>query len=266
MARHNAASRAAAKIGSAVLVCIALAWQALGAGLPATTARVGQSSPPPPTQASVPDGWQSWDEASAPDYVLEAGPAQVRKALEAGEISNSPLDGLGRPGLVAASLTHESRERARQRGRQDIEVDPVGWPDENPKVSIETPDGSTHRGRFWNRSHLLADSLGGDPARENLVTGSRMQNASGNDNEGGMAYGEQVARDWLDKHDDDDALPLCEGGGYLCAQDHRDEGGELLLIVDMFSSDGTVDMELIVYNAAKGYAIDYETGVVTRVD
>ena len=34
----------------------------------------------------------------------------------------------------------------------------------------------------------------------------------------------------------------------------------------MFSSDGTVDMELIVYNAAKGYAIDYETGVVTRMD
>ena len=109
MARHNAASRAAAKIGSAVLVCIALAWQALGAGLPATTARVES---PTTAQASVPDGWQSWDEASAPDYVLEAGPAQVRKALEAGEISYSPLDGLGRPGLVAASLTHESRERA----------------------------------------------------------------------------------------------------------------------------------------------------------
>lgn len=201
MARHNAASRAAAKIGSAVLVCIALAWQALGAGLPATTARVDPVESPTTAQASVPDGWQSWDEASAPDYVLEAGPAQVRKALEAGEISYSPLDGLGRPGLVAASLTHESRERARQRGRQDIEVDPVGWPDENPKVSIETPDGSTYRGRFWNRSHLLADSLGGDPTRENLVTGSRMQNAGGNDNEGGMAYGEQVARDWLDEHD-----------------------------------------------------------------
>ncbi len=163
MARHNAASRAAAKIGSAVLVCIALAWQALGAGLPATTARVDPVESPTTAQASVPDGWQSWDEASAPDYVLEAGPAQVRKALEAGEISYSPLDGLGRPGLVAASLTHESRERARQRGRQDIEVDPVGWPDENPKVSIETPDGSTYRGRFWNRSHLLADSLGGTP-------------------------------------------------------------------------------------------------------
>ena len=47
------------------------------------------------------------------------------------------------------------------------------------------------------------------------------------------------------------------------------EGSERIpraVIVDMFSSDGTVDMELIVYNAAKGYAIDYETGVVTRVD
>lgn len=260
MARRNAASRAAAKIGSAFLVCIALAWQALGAGLPATTARVAQVESPTTAQASVPDGWQSWDEVAAPDYVLEAGPAQVRKALETGEISYSPLDGLGRPGLVAASLTHETRERARQRGRQGIEVDPVGWPDENPKVNIETPDGSTYRGRFWNRSRLLADSLGGDPARENLVTGSRMQNAGGNDNEGGMAYGEQVARDWLDKHDDGtlyySALPLYEGTERI----------PRAVIVDMFSSDGTVDMELIVYNAAKGYAIDYETGVVTRVD
>ncbi|WP_333786261.1 DNA/RNA non-specific endonuclease [Parolsenella catena] len=260
MARHNAASRAAAKIGSAVLVCIALAWQALGAGLPATTARDAPVESPTTAQASVPDGWQSWDEASAPDYVLEAGPAQVRRALEAGEMSYSPLDGLGRPGLVAASLTHESRERASQRGRQDIEVDPVGWPDENPKVSIETPDGSTYRGHFWNRSHLLADSLGGDPTRENLVTGSRMQNAGGNDNEGGMAYGEQVARDWLDEHDGGtlyySALPLYEGSERI----------PRAVIVDMFSSDGTVDMELIVYNAAKGYAIDYETGVVTRVD
>ena len=70
MARHNAASRAAAKIGSAVLVCIALAWQALGAGLPATTARVAPVESPTAAQASVPDGWQSWDEASAPDYEL----------------------------------------------------------------------------------------------------------------------------------------------------------------------------------------------------
>lgn len=52
------------------------------------------------------------------------------------------------------------------------------------------------------------------------------------------------------------ALPLYEGSERI----------PRAVIVDMFSSDGTVDMELIVYNAAKGYAIDYETGVVTRVD
>ena len=258
MARHNAASRAAAKIGSAVLVCIALAWQALGAGLPATTARVAPVESPTTAQASVPDGWQSWDEAAAPDYVLEAGPAQVRKALEAGEISYSPLDGLGRPGLVAASLTHESRERARQRGRQDIEVDPVGWPDENPKVSIETPDGSTYRGRFWNRSHLLADSLGGDPTRENLVAGSRMQNAGGNDNEGGMAYGEQVARDWLDKHDD--------GTLYYCAIPVY-VGDELVprsVYVEMKSDDGSIDESIEVFNTANGYTINYSDGTFSK--
>lgn len=254
--RRTARHSAAAGLASVLLALAALAWEALGGALP--NGAVETTGEPATSQAytSIPDGWQSWDESVAPDYVLETGRAQIRASLEEGQVSYSPLDGLGRPGLVAASLTHDVREAARERGRQQIDVDPCGWPKTNPEVLVETPDGGIYHGRFWNRSHLLADSLGGDPTRENLVTGTRMQNTGGNDEGGGMAYGEAIARDWLDAHESGtlyySALPLYAG----------DEEIPRAVIVDMRSSDGQVDMELIVYNAAKGYSVDYETGDV----
>ena len=85
------------------------------------------------------------------------------------------------------------------------------------------------------------------------MTGTRMQNAGGNDNEGGMAYGEQIARTWLDAHENGtlyySATPLYVGGERI----------PRAVIVDMRSSDGSIDTELIVYNAAKGYEVNYET-------
>ena len=258
MARRSTPQRTIAQIGSAILVALALAWQAVGGALPASLAPSPEVSTATTAAVSTPDGWQTWNEAAAPNYVREVGPAQVRKEVEPGQVCYSPLDELGRPGIVAANLTHEMREQAKERGRQDIDVDPAGWPSENPKARIETPGGDTYSGRFWNRSHLLADSLGGDPTRENLVTGTRMQNAGGNDNEGGMAYGEQIARAWLDGHESGtlyySATPLYVGGERI----------PRAVIVDMRSSDGSIDTELIVYNAAKGYEVNYETGVVTR--
>ena len=260
MSRRNAPAPLVAKLGSALLVLAALAWQAIGGIVPGTVPVSGSAadSASSSANASIPEGWQSWDEQAAPNYVLEEGPAQVRADVEAGQISYSALDDLGRPGLMAASLTHETRVQAKERDRQDIDVNPAGWPETNPKVSIETPSGDTYKGRFWNRSHLLADSLGGDPTRENLVTGTRMQNAGGNDNEGGMAFGEQMARSWLDDHETGtlyySALPLYVG----------DEPIPRAVVVDMHSSDGQIDCELLVFNAAKGYDVDYETAGVTR--
>ena len=264
MPKKNRAASPVAKLGALVLVLAAALSQALGHGgaqpssprpEPATETPAGAAS----AHASIPGGWQRWDESAAPEYVLEVGPAQIRADVAEGDVSYSGLDAEGRPGLVAASLTHETRASAKERGRRDIDVDPVGWPGENPKVTITTPDGGTYRGRFWNRSHLLADSLGGDPTTENLVTGTRMQNAGGNDDKGGMAYGEQIARDWLDTHTTGSlyysALPLYVGG----------EPIPRAVLVDMRSSDGTIDEELLVYNAAKGFDIDYETGDVKAV-
>ena len=100
--------------------------------------------------------------------------------------------------------TTESRLQAKQRGRQDINIDPTGWPEKNQKVTItdSKDSGVSYYGWFWNRSHMVADSLGGDPIKENLVTGTRTQNVGlSKDHTGGMAYAETKARDYLDNPD-----------------------------------------------------------------
>lgn len=202
--------------------------------------------------------WKTWDEDSAPNYVKTVGEAQIRQNVDAGQVYYAGLDEGGRAGLVAAMLTPSMRNQAKDRGRQDIDVNPAGWPSNNPETEVVTPDGSIYQGVFWNRSHLLADSLGGDPRRDNLITGTRMQNVGANDGAGGMAYTETIARDWLDSHSDGalyySALPLYEGN----------ESIPRAVVVDMKSSDGSIDIEVVVYNAAKGYAIDYSSGSISK--
>ena len=141
-----------------------------------------------------------------------------------------------------------------EREREDMQsIHPSGW-GHNAEVDIELIDGSFYHGYLYNRSHLIAKSLGGAEIRENLVTGTRMQNVGDSNPAGGMLFCEQVARDWLVRNPDGwvlySATPVYEGDELLCRS----------VIVDMRSSDGTLDMQVEVYNAALGYVIDYATG------
>jgi len=81
-----------------------------------------------------------------------------------------------------------------------------------------------------------------------------MQNVGSNDGEGGMAYPEGLVRTWLDKNPEGtvwySSTPTYEG----------DEVVPRSVIVDLLSSDGTLDLELEVYNTAWGYSIDYADG------
>lgn len=154
----------------------------------------------------------------------------------------SGLDELGRPSWVFSCITSEQYKLEKTKPRQEIKVDPVGWVKPNPRVILS--DGkNTYKGFLYNRSHLLADSLGGDPIKENLITGTRLQNVGWNKkgSEGGMAYGETLARDWLNKNK-----------GYLQYEVicHY-EGKDLLSdyqIVNIKSSDGTLDLQIKVFN------------------
>jgi DNA-entry nuclease len=84
-----------------------------------------------------------------------------------------------------------------------------------------------------------------------------MQNVGSNRNggeSGGTGYCEGLARNWLDAHHDgtllSSAVPVYLGSELVCRS----------VVVDLRSSDGTLDQRVEVYNAAAGHEIDYETG------
>ena len=168
-------------------------------------------------------------------------------------INYGGLDDLGRPTYATAKITKAIIDREKTENRQPIDVNPSGWPAYNPKKKIINSDGSVYNGYFYNRSHMIADSLGGDAIVENLTTGTRSQNVGGIDHNGGMAYMENKIRDYFKHHD---------GYVYYTVQNkYKDD--ELIprySIVNAKSSDGVIDECVKVLNVAHGYTIDYMTG------
>lgn len=199
--------------------------------------------------------YTEWDADKYPDYYRVVGTAVVDVELKPGEVIYEGLDYLGRTGRVVGNVTLEMARDGSEREREDISgIHPSGW-GHNREVDIEMPGGNTYHGALFNRSHLLAKSLGGDDADYNLVTGTRTQNVGDNrGQDGGMAYTEGIARDWLYDNPDGtvfySALPVYEGDELLPRS----------VIVDVRSSDGTIDQEVEVYNAVLGFDIDYATG------
>lgn len=196
----------------------------------------------------------SWDEEGSPDYWRLVGPAIVDLEIPAGEIWYQPLDDLGRATRVAGTIDYATMRAGIARERGDLRnLEPSGW-GHNEEAEIVQPNGNEYHGYFWNRSHLVAKSLGGSDELENLVCGTRMQNVGANDGRGGMGYPESLARSWLEAHPEGtiyySVAPLYEGDEAVCRS----------VLVDIRSSDGELDLELEVYNAAKGFAIDYATG------
>lgn len=201
--------------------------------------------------------YSTWSEKESPNYVRLVGKAQVEDPLEPGDVSYSPLDDVGRAGQVRACITARMVEAGSSRERSDSLPDPSGWPTQNLVADIVLPTGETYHGWFWNRCHLLAKSLGGSDELENLVCGTRMFNVGANDGQGGMDLFETAIRDWLETYPDVTvqyvATPCYEG----------DELVPRSIVVDVLSSDGELNERLEVYNAAKGYEIDYADGSVS---
>ena len=199
--------------------------------------------------------YTSWNEDEYPEYYRVVGTAVVDVELEPGEVRYEGLDELGRTGRVTANVTLDMAREGSEREREDMSwIHPSGW-GHNEQVDIVMPDGDTYHGAIFNRSHLLAKSLGGEEIPENMVTGTRTQNVGDNrGQDGGMAYTEGIARDWL--------WDNREGSVYYSATPVY-EGDELVprsVIVDVRSSDGSIDQEIEVFNAVAGFEIDYSTG------
>lgn len=200
-----------------------------------------------------------WDAAAAPDGYLVQGAAIVGKDLPEGEYAYTGLDSLGRTQAAYACITTDdyAREKAEERDDFKSDADKIsGW-GYNAKASVTFPNGKTYNGYFYNRSHLIADSLGGTPARENLVTGTRFQNVGSGS--GGMSYAEEKARDWLED---------APAGSYIYyAATPVYVGDELVprsVYVDMLSSDGKINEHVEVFNVSGDpfYDVDYSTGKI----
>ena len=107
------------------------------------------------------------------DYYQVDGQAQRSyKDAKEDQITYCDLDSLGRPTCAYSLLTTDMRQKAKARGRQHIDVNPTGWPKYNQKVTI-TDGSQSYTGWFWNRSHMIADSLGGDPKRRYQLCSQR---------------------------------------------------------------------------------------------
>ncbi|WP_028263594.1 DNA/RNA non-specific endonuclease [Atopobium fossor] len=199
--------------------------------------------------------YTSWNEKDSPNYVRLIGQAFIDQEVAVGQVVYSGIDGLGRTREVRACITHQMMEEGMAREREQM-PNPAGWPRKNPEVQIELYNGSLYKGRMWNRSHLLAKSLGGKEIVENLITGTRMQNVGANDDQGGMAMVETAVRNWLNANPSGTvqfvATPIYEGNELIPRS----------IIVDVKTSDGLIDEEVEVYNAAKGYNLNYYNGKV----
>lgn len=210
-----------------------------------------------PAEAKAPSKYK-WSEKVAPNYVVTIGKAKVSKKPKKGTIKYSKLDKYGRTRRAVGNITYKMvKDSIGWREEFAPEDDPAGW-GYNKKVKIKLCTGKYYKGYFYNRSHLIADSLGGRAVRKNLITGTRMQNVGANDGLGGMAYTERKVIDYLYKHH--------KATVYYSANPIY-KGSELLprsVIVDIRSSDKKLNERVIVYNAAKGFKIDYKTGKVKK--
>lgn len=235
---------AAIALAAITMACALALWPRGALPAPHTANGTSQDIPAP----------SEWDWKAAPDYYAVQGPAHDVFELDEPGVDYGEPDNLGRAtyaeGLVDAAMMREGTSRP----RGDMSAtNPTGWGN-NERVDINLGEKGWYHGFFWNRSHLLAKSLGGDDQTHNLICGTRTQNVGANDGEGGMAYGETLCREWLDEHPDGQVSYRATASYVGWEQVPRS------VFVDMRSSDGSIDQHVEVYNAARGYSIDYGDG------
>lgn len=126
----------------------------------------------------------------------------------------------------------------------------------NEEVKVKLPTGKIYSGYFYNRSHLIADSLGGRSYKYNVVTGTRQQNV-GNNGDGGMQYIEKKVKDYVEQTKNNvyyEVTPVYNGNELV----------PRYVIVNAKSEDGVINEKVKVFNNASGYEINYSDGSFTK--
>ena len=155
------------------------------------------------------------------------------------------------PTRATVVLNHTSITR-QYGNQQSFSKNTAGYT-KNKEVLIENPKYEPYHGWFWNRSHLIADSLGGPSEPYNAITGTRPQNVGARDNQGGMRLPESRAYDYIYANPKKtllyDVVPL-----------YFDTNDLVPYAVQVTLYNGDVRERYITLNIAYGYQIDYKTG------
>lgn len=208
------------------------------------------------TETSSNSTGSDYDESKFPDMYEVLGKAEIDESKFSTTYSYSH-DDLDRT-TTAYGLVNYKAVMDSKGWRADFEPnsEPSGWykgkESNNKKVSVKLPTGKIYNGYFYNRSHLIADSLGGRSYKYNVVTGTRQQNV-GNNGNGGMQYIEKKVVDYVEK---------TKNNVYYSVEPYY-EDNELVpryVIVNAKSDDGVINEKVKVFNNASGYEINYSDG------
>lgn len=198
-------------------------------------------------------------DGAATDYIAASDMRSlIDSASEDGIFNYGEGDDLGRTGEVTSVITWKTIEKSAGT-REEFEKgsNPSGWPKKNPKVEVKFADKNYH-GYVWNRSHLVADSLGGRAFRWNLITGTRAQNVGQNDQKGGMQHIEKKTIDFI-KSDKSQkvyykAVPIYSGNELI----------PRIVEVYAYSTNGKLNEKVVTINELPGFKINYNDGSVTQ--
>ena len=229
---------------------------------------------------------QPWNASTAPNgYQVLDMKADIDYSIEAGNIHYTGFDKFGRTGRAVGNITYDMVKESsgwRAKFASDVDSKLSGW-GKNKKITSNLPGGITYSGYMYNRSHLIADSLGGykhvyksdgsiDTDKsvseaQNLVTGTRFQNVGTNNSKGsgygGMAYFEDMARKYLTEHEN---CAIWYSVEPVYASDNEIIPRACIVKMVSCDSDGNHGINLvgIVYNVQPGYTVDYTTGNFTK--
>ena len=190
-------------------------------------------------------------------YHEVVGKAKFKYKITNG-ITYGKTDKYNRPTYATALITVKLYNKEKNEDRETIKVKPCGWT-KNFKTVITHKDGTSYKGWFWNKSHMIADSLGGSAVYENLITGTRPQNVGGRKNDGGMAYMENKIRNYFNQGNIGNVKYSVEN-----VYNSNKDKLPIYSIVNALSDDNKINEEVIVYNSAEGFNIDYKTGKATK--
>lgn len=155
------------------------------------------------------------------------------------------------PTRATVVLNHTSITR-QYGNQQSFSKNTAGYT-KNKQVTITNPKYESYHGWFWNRSHLIADSLGGPSEPRNAITGTRTQNVGARDNQGGMRLPETRAYDYIYANPKKtllyDVVPL-----------YFDTHDLVPYAVQVTLYNGDIKERYITLNVAYGYQINYKTG------